>query len=54
MEKNEEGHEFLFFSCYETDKIHTILEVKEIIKTKYEAVLEHAGTCLEELLNYKY
>lgn len=54
MKRNEEAHEFLFFSYSETDKIHTILEVKEIIKAKHEAALQHAGTCLEELLNYKY
>lgn len=46
--------EFLFFSYYETDKYLTISEVKQIIEAKHEAVSQHAGACLEELLKYKY
>lgn len=43
-----------FFSCYETDKNLTNQEIRQIIEAKHQAVLQHAGACLEELVKYKY
>lgn len=51
---NEEGWWVPFFSRYETDKNLTIQEIRQIIEAKHQAVLQHAGACLEELLKYKY